>query len=515
MKGSLRLFLILTVTLLVTVSQAYCNEVWVNDLRSLFLSNSAIIYGVNIRTFGAKDTNNNGIIEVELGEESGTFLNAFPKLRELARQGINTIHLFPITSVGRIKALGTAGSLYSPSTFTEINPQLKSPNSKLCLNDEVKRFIDECHRLHMRVIVDLPSCASYDLYMKRPELFKLDKNQNPAIPADWTDVRLLDAGTDANINTDVYNMYRDFIELIQSLGADGIRADFASIKPYSFWKKLIDETRGVDPQFLFLAQASKYDKSPSQYAVFTPFNKILDAGFDGYYGNYSEIKNWKNANDLYSSVNADLNISKKYSGQKAVIGNFATHDQVSPILINGPLFSEMIIWLNSTLPLNSYYIDGFSTGDTYIYPWANKKAALTYTDDEYYFVHRGQLDIFNFSRSPMGKNTEIFQYFILANRLKVMFHDIISNGNFVPLRVSNSNTFAYARSLNKKSLIVVGNLDFKTHQKVTVSIPKINADLLTVPLKLTSVPKISKGKITIDMNPGDVLVLYVESLDLK
>lgn len=515
MISPFRLFLISAITLFITASNVYCDVAWNNDLRSLFLSKSAIIYGINLRTFAAKDTNNNGIIEFELGEEGGTFVNAIPKLNEIAAQGINTIHLFPITSVGRVKALGTAGSLYSPSSFTELNPQLKSSNSKLSINDEAKNFIDECHKRKLRVIVDLPSCASYDLYMKRPELFILDKKQNPVVPADWTDVRLLNAGTETDINMDVYNMYRDFIQSMQNLGADGIRADFASIKPYSFWKKLIDETRAVDPQFLFLAQASKYYKSPSDYVVFTPYNKLLDAGFDGYYGNYPELKNWKSANDLYSSVNADLNISKKYVGQKAVIGNFATHDQVSPILVNGPVLSEMIIWLNSTLPLNSYYIDGFPTGDTYIYPWANKKASLTYTDDEYYFVHRGQLDIFNFSRSPKGKYSDIFQQFIVANRVKSLFLELISKGNFVSLRTSSPNVFAYARCLNKQSLIVVGNLDFKSRQKVTVYVPKINADLMVIPIKLSSMPKMSKGKMNIEMNPGDVIVLFVDSLELK
>lgn len=515
MKGLLRLFIILAMVIFTAETKAFSEVVWFNDLRTLFLSNSAIIYGVNIRTFGAKDTNDNGIIEFELGEQSGTFLNAIPKLNDLVAQGVNTIHLFPITSVGKVKALGTAGSLYSPSSFTELNPQLKSPNSRLSLQDEARKFINECHNRRIRVIVDLPSCASYDLYMKRPELFKLDKNQNPVIPADWTDVRLLDAGSENNIDSDVYNLYHDFIRMALDIGADGVRADFAAIKPYSFWKKLIDETRLTDPQFLFLAQASKYDKSPSCYAVFTPYNKLLDAGFDGYYGNYYELKNWKNANDLYSSVFSDLNLIKKFGGQKAVLGNFATHDQISPVLVNGKAYSEMITWLNATLPLNPYYLDGFSTGDTYLYSWANKKAALTYTDDEYYFVHRGQIDIFNFSRSPMGKDSDIFQYFVLGNRLKYMLHDLISGGSFVPLRTTSSSVFAYSRNLNKQSLIVIGNLDFQSNKNVTIYVPKLNPDMPIVPLKLTSVPKIKKGKVYLNINPGDVVVLYIGTADVK
>ena len=87
----------------------------------------------------------------------------------------------------------------------------------------------------------------------------------------------------------------------------------------------------------------------------------------------------------------------KFSEPKAVIGSFSTHDEMSPIVINGPGFSNMIIWLNATLPVNSYFVDGFDTGDKYIYFWANKKADVTFTDDDTYFVHRGKIDIFNFT----------------------------------------------------------------------------------------------------------------------
>ena len=55
---------------------AFSADVWVNDLRRLFTSNSSIIYEINLRTFGAQDTNKNGIIDFDEAEESGTFLNA-------------------------------------------------------------------------------------------------------------------------------------------------------------------------------------------------------------------------------------------------------------------------------------------------------------------------------------------------------------------------------------------------------------------------------------------------------
>lgn len=495
---------------------AWSAEAWTNDLKSLFASNNAIIYELNIRTFNAKDTNKNGIIEEELGEEQGNFLNAIDRLDDLVQAGVNTIHVLPITPVGKIKALGTAGSLYAASSFNEINPQLKSPNSSLTIDEEFKKFVEECHNRKIRVIVDLPSCGSYDLYLKSPELFIKDKDQNPIIPSDWTDVRLLNAGDNNQINADVYKLYEGFMDMVIDANVDGIRADVATIKPFKFWQKLIDETKARNSQFLFLAEAfDSVNKPPSEYAVFTPYDKLLDAGFDGYYGSYSNLKDWKTAQNLYSHVKFDIALSQKFSKKKSVIGSFATHDTVSPILINGPQMSKMIIWLNSTLPLNSYYTDGFATGDNYLYPLANKKAQKTLTDDEYYFVHRGQLDIFNFSRQPNGNYYDILQDFVFANRFKKVNKDLLSLGNFVTLRTTSPSVFAYARSYKGTSIIVMGNLDFKKNQAVTIHVPKISKELLSTPIKLANIPLILKGKIQTDLAPGEVQVIYFSSFAIK
>lgn len=507
---------LLTFLVLFLGTKSFAETAWVNNLKALFQSNEAVIYAINIRTFNSNDKNNNGIVEVDLGEERGSFLNAIGRLDELAQCGVNTVHLLPITSVGKVKALGTAGSLYAASSFNELNPQLKSPNSKLTIDEEFKKFVTECHNRNLRVIVDLPACGAYDLYLRNPELFKKDKNQNPITPSDWTDVRLLDPGTDEQINMDVLALYQGFIDMVIAADVDGVVANVASIKPYAFWKKIIDEVHNQNPQFLFLAQAySSPHESPSEYAVKTPYNKLLDAGFDGYYGNYSDLKNWKTANELISQVQFDINLAKKYSKTKSVIGSFATPDQLSPIWVNGPQYSKMIVWLNATLPLNSYYIDGFPTGDNYIYFWANKKAPKTFTDDDYYFAHRGQMDIFNFSRRPIGKQFDILQDYITANKFKNVVKDLISNGNFVPLRTSSSSVFGYVRSYKGVSVVVIGNLDFKKMQKATVLISKVSPEVLPVPIKITSIPKVFKGKIVTDLLPGEIQVLYFNKLDLK
>ena len=103
------------------------------NLREMFQNNKSIIYSLNLRTFNANDKNGNGIIDFSEGENTGSFINAIDRLDELKSLGINTLHLLPITPVGKIKALGTAGSLYALSDFTKLNLQLADTNTELSL----------------------------------------------------------------------------------------------------------------------------------------------------------------------------------------------------------------------------------------------------------------------------------------------------------------------------------------------------------------------------------------------
>ena len=510
-----KIFLSLTL-LAFTIQASFAEEVWVNNLRRLFTNNQAVIYEINIRTFNAQDTNKNGIIDFDDAEESGTFLNAIDRLDELKAKGINTIHVMPITPVGKTKALGTAGSLYSASSFNTINPQIVNSKTALSAKAQAIKFINEAQKRNIHVIIDLPACGSYDLYLQRPELFVKDKSGQPIIPADWTDVRLLDAGTETEINTNVYNLYKDFVKMVMDLGADGIRADVATNKPAKFWKDLIDYSRTKDPQFMWLAEASESWTEPvSEYAIFTPYNKLLEVGFDGYYGSWFNLKNFKTGKELTNLITNSKSILSKYIEPKSVIGSFTTHDEISPILTNGTNFSEMIMWLNATLPINSYYVDGFDTGDNYIYMWANKEAFKTYTDDDYYFVHRGKIDIFNFSRRPQGKYYNLIGSFIFANRFKEQFTETINFGKFKILKTSNPSTFAYSKSYNGKSIIVIGNLNFRANIDVKVSVPKLQNKNIVLPVKINSIPLIQNGEIEIQLQAGEIIVLVVDDLEIK
>lgn len=98
------------------------------------------------------------------------------------------------------------------------------------------------------------------------------------------------------------------------------------------------------------------------------------------------------------------------------------------------------------LAVKAYFVDGFQPALTYIYFWANKKAPKTYTDDDYYFVHRGKIDIFNFSRRPGGSDDELSNDFMRAVKFKGLIAPVIQNGKFTILKTTSPEVFAYALS---------------------------------------------------------------------
>ena len=489
------------------------SEIWVNDMKDMFLTNRAVILAVNIRTFNAIDSNKNDIVEPELGETTGNFVNAVKRLDELKEQGINTIHLLPITPVGKIKAIGTAGSLYAISDFTKINPQLDDTTNNLTVEEEAKNFVAECHKRNIRVIVDLPSNGSYDMYLAHPNYFLLDKNQQPIVPSDWTDLRLLKVkNPDGTLNKEVYKLFQDYVDMVMSLNVDGIRADVASSKPYEFWNQLIKYAKSKDPQFLFIAEASDSWNEPlTKGADFTPYDKLLQAGFDGFYGSFMNYKDWKTYTELEKQIQLLKSLSSKYGSPKAVIGSFATHDMVSPIITGKENYSTQLIWLQATLPVNSYFVDGFQTGDPYTYKYENKKATKSYTDDNIYYTHKGMFDIFNFSRKPGGNNDEILQEFSIANRIKLSAFPLINDADLCFLKTTNPSIIAYSRTYKKSTIIVILNKDLTFNQSGIVHLRGINEKTMIMPLRVPTPPIIGKNQIKVDLPPSGITVLTMDA----
>ncbi|MCQ2754357.1 MAG: hypothetical protein MJ231_04830 [bacterium] len=478
------------------------------------MNNKANICSINIRNFNAKDKNGNEIIDFD--EESGNFINAIERLDEIKAQKINVLHVLPITPVGKLKALGTAGSLYAMSDMWSINPQLVDLMSEIPAKTQVKNFIKECHKRGIYVMLDLPSCGSYDMFLTHPELFIKDSKQLSIVPTDWTDVRLLNVGNEEKLNQDVLDAHKKFVDMAIELGADGIRADVATIKPANFWHEIITYTREKNPEFLFLAEASdSWREPPSKYAEFTPYDKLLETGFDGYYGSFFNLKDWKSSRELFEHIKFNIKLLNSYKTPKSVIMSFTTHDELSPVTQKGEDFSVMICWLDATLPFNPYFVDGFQSGDMYLYPWANTKAPRTETDDDYYFVHRGQLDIFNYSRKPGGNSKFIKNNFKQSLDFRTENIELITKGTFDTLKSDRDCIFAYSRSYHGDTIIVVGNLDFKKAQRrVSVKVPGLKKKGYLTVIHGNANYKTTKNKLITDIEPGQVKVFKINNFSL-
>lgn len=513
-------FLISLFVLTLTLAPVLADDFsWNNNLRTLFIDNGANIYTINIRTFGAKDYNKNDIIETNLGEAKGTFTNAIPRLKELKEIGINTIYLLPITKTGKLKALGTAGSLYALDSFDKIDPNLLdetdfTPNVK----EQAKKFIKEAHKLQMHVIVDLPSCGSYDMSLEKPELFLKDKDNSAIIPSDWTDVRLFRVyDKEGNLNKALVEEYKSFVDLVQYIGADGIRADVAAIKPKEFWMEIINYARKNDPQFLFLAEASPKWQNPAKgYASYASVEELLEAGFDGYYSDWSDLKDIKTKNEFYSKIEEDLKLIEKFENKKSFIANFATHDQVSPATLGYPYW-QMVNWLNMTLPINPYTLDGFPAADTYAYKFQNKKAEKSFTDDDTYFVHKNKFDIFNFSRAPYSikkENLEESEY-LSAAKLRYIMAPYIASKNCEFLKTNNNSVFAFKKEIGSEFIIVIGNLDYINSQDATVKVPKMKKDDFAMPFKMQEAPIAKNGAFEVSLKPFEIQVLAIRKMPKK
>ncbi len=482
---------------------------WNNDARTLFQENKANVYVLNMRTFAARDINGNGIIDIEQGEKVGTFTEAIKRLESLAFNKINTIHLLPITPVGKIKALGTAGSLYAMDDFSSINPQLDDKTNDLSVLDEARMFIDAAHKKGIRVIVDLPSCGSYDLFLRRPELFERGIDDNGVIPADWTDVRLFRVvEADGGLNDDLLAEHKKFIDMLKYIGADGVRADVATIKPYEFWQILINYARRNDPQFLFLAEASEsWMEKIGNVNIFTSYDKLLSAGFDVVLGNFMNYQKFSSPEDLFKAYNNAKKLGQVNGVKKSIILNFATHDDISPMLINSN-YPNQLLWLSATLPGNMYFVNGFLTGDFYSYPYANKKAPVSYTDDETYYVHKGKLDIFNFSRRAGGNTLTLTSAYSLASGFKSVLYPLFETQPNI-LKTTNKDIWAYEYSDSKNKVVVIFNHNPYMEVSGQVSYKGINSFDELMPIKLPSGElTYNKGKFDMRLGPSDIAVFW-------
>ena len=507
------------------------NKPYKNNLRSMIQNNESVMLAIVPRIFNAKDLNGDDRISIKSGEQVGTFLNAIERLDELKDDGFNTIHVLPIHPTGKKNAMGTAGSLYSPLKFIEdngdlaIDPMLIDPKDPRTPKEQFKAFIDECHKRNIKVMLDLPSCASVELFENEPELMAFGRNGEDKTPQGWEDIRMFEPWADITkktLNPALYEMHRQYVDACIDLGIDGIRADVARAKPTEFWDKLITYSHTKDPEFAWLAESYTYEcASPMINMPFDRPEDLLNAGFDEYYGQYHIFHDWRSATEFNDYIKSNLDMSHKLPSGKSVIGSFLTHDDVSSMLHGGENFCKMTTVLQSTIPMcNPYYVDGFQTGDYYDYKYRDTVDPETRTDRKESNEHRFNLAIFNLARKPGGNSPDIERVIKGCTKMRQENLDVLADrhSSFIELdkrEDMNDQIITFARHNNGRTILVVANKNPNRNVTGIIEIPGLKKEQELVNM----VPEYGEksefqtedNELKVNLAPADAYVFEIDT----
>ncbi len=498
---------------------------YTNDLRTLFRNCDAKILAIIPRIFNAKDENGNEYIDGN--EEHGTFKNAIERLDEVKADGFNTLHILPVNTPGRKQAMGTAGSVYSPLDMLAIDPVLADKNDPRPVKEQFRDFINECHKRDIKVMLDMPSCASTEMFEQHPEWMAIE-NGMAKTPQGWNDIRMFQPWEDEGkrtLNPKLLELHKQFVDMCIDLGVDGIRVDVARAKPVEFWDILTKYARQRDPEFAWLAECYTHeDASPMVNMPADRPEDALRAGFDSYYGQYHLFSEWKTASDFINYIKEQLDMSYSLEPGKSLIASFASHDDLSPMFHGGADFCKMIMGLEATIPMtNMYQVDGFQTGDYYTRSYAEKYSPETRTDNHEMTVHYGKLDLFNLSRKPGGKETTIRPFIQECHALRDKYSDVVGpKGTFIVLDKEgdkNDQIITYARHYQGKTLLVVANKNVNRAVACKIKVPTLRADQklenLLPSYGKESIFQAVDGELRVDVGPSRVHVFEIDTPDIE
>jgi glycosidase len=188
----------------------------------------AVLYQINTRQFTPE----------------GTFAAAQKQLPRLAAMGVDIIWLMPIHPIGEVNRKGTLGSPYAVRDYRAVNPELGS-------EAEFRAFVDEAHRLGLKVILDwVANHSAYDnpLTVSHPEWYTRTPEGALTSPAgtDWSDVADFDYSQPGLRRY----MTESLVHWVREFGVDGYRADVAGYVPTDFWETARAELDKVKPVFM-------------------------------------------------------------------------------------------------------------------------------------------------------------------------------------------------------------------------------------------------------------------------
>ncbi len=141
-------------------------------------SRHAIVYSMFPRVTTAFDHNGDDQISPAPNSdgwrETGTLLKSMALLPYIREMGFNTVHLLPVTAIGRDGRKGTLGSPYAIRNPYLLDENLDEPALGLTAEQLFKGFVEAAHRLGMRVVVEFvlrTAAKDSDWIPEHPEWF--------------------------------------------------------------------------------------------------------------------------------------------------------------------------------------------------------------------------------------------------------------------------------------------------------------------------------------------------------
>lgn len=150
-----------------------------NELANGDWIKASYVYSMMIRSSASFDHDRSGTLEVSNMyhlKETGTFIKALAYLPLLKSMGIDVIYMLPISKYSLKDKKGELGSPYGVSNFFELDQGLKDPltGELTSVEDEFKAFVEACHLLDMKVIIDIiprTNSVNSDLIVDHPDWF--------------------------------------------------------------------------------------------------------------------------------------------------------------------------------------------------------------------------------------------------------------------------------------------------------------------------------------------------------
>lgn len=140
-------------------------------------SGAAVVYNLFVRSSAAFDHDGDGALGRPNGDdlqETGTFMKALVLLPYIQALGCNTVHLLPVTSIGRDGNKGDAGSPYAIRNPYKLDENLAEPSLGLGVEAEFAAFVAAAHHLGIRVVLEFvfrTASKDADVIAEHPEWF--------------------------------------------------------------------------------------------------------------------------------------------------------------------------------------------------------------------------------------------------------------------------------------------------------------------------------------------------------